>query len=297
MKEADRQRAFEKIDLTGKTIVFTGGTDGMGVPAVKKLAKMGATIMLLGRNEAKTKAVVTTLNVLANKENVHYVHCDLASQASIRQAAEIVLSKCPTIDLLINCAGANFDNRRLNEEGFELDWAVNHLAPFLLTHLLLGALQKAPKARIIHLSSATQKYGHIHLNDLQLKKGWSTLAGYAQAKLALNMVTRKLAKELVGTNITVNALNPGFIKTNLTREATGWKALVTRIIEPLFAEKTEIGGDRILRLALSPEFEGVTGQFIYEDAARDPNPEALNDELVEKIWKIFKEHTDINSYI
>ena len=285
---------FLNTDLNGTTVVFTGGTDGMGKAAVEKLAQMGAEIMLLGRGKEKTVAVVSELNKIVNKQNAHYVPCDLASQESIRNAAEMILAKCPKIDLLINCAGANFGQRILTDDGYEMTWAVNHLAPFLLSHLLLERLKESAPARIVNLSSATERSGHIHLDDLQLTKGWSVFKSYPQAKLAMNMITRKLSEELEGTGVTVNALNPGFIKTNLLRNLKGWEALVGVPYMCFFASKPEVGGDRILRVALSKEYETISGQYVYEDAIRDPNPEALDRELVEKVWKISKEQVGID---
>ena len=179
-----RTKDFLNTDLNGKTVVFTGGTDGMGKAAVEKLASIGAEIMLLGRSKEKTVAVVSELNKIANKHNAHYVPCDLASQESIRNAADIILEKCPKIDLLINCAGANFGERKLNKEGHELTWAINHLAPFLLSHLLLERLKESAPTRIVNLSSATERSGHIQFDDLQLSKGWSTFRSYTQAKIS-----------------------------------------------------------------------------------------------------------------
>ena len=280
-------------NLQGKTVVFTGGTDGMGKVAVKKLAKMGATIMLPGRSKEKTRAVVSELNEIAQKKNTQYVPCDLSSQKSIREAAKIILEKCPKIDYLINCAGANFGERKLSEEGYEMTWAVNHLAPFLLNNLLLERLKESAPARIVNLSSATEKSGHIHFDDIQLSKKWSTFRSYTQAKLAMNMATRKMAKELEGTGVTVNALNPGFIKTNLLRETKGWESLVGIPYMFFFASKPDIGGDRILRVALSDEYENVSGKFIYEDKIKDPNPEALDDNIVERVWEISKKHVGL----
>ena len=268
----------------------------MGKAAVEKLAKMGAEIMLLGRNEEKTLAVVSELNEIAKKENAHYVPCDLASLESVRNAAEIILSKCQRVDLLINCAGANFNERKLNDDGYELSWAINHLAPFLLSHLLLDRLKESAPSRIVNLSSAGEKWGHIHFDDLQLSKGWSTAKSYSQAKLAMNMVTRKLSEELEGTGVTVNALNPGFIKTNLLRELKGWEAIVGVPYMFFFASKPEVGGDRILRVALSDEYENASGKFIYEDSIRDPNPEALDDAIVERVLRVSKEQTGIEEF-
>jgi len=286
MAKLIEQQDFLNADLNGKTVVFTGGTDGMGKVAVEKLAAMGATIMLLGRSKEKTLGVVSELNRIANAENTHYVQCDLASQDSIRDAAEIILEKCQRIDLLINCAGANFGNRTLTDNGHEMTWAVNHLAPFLLSNLLLERIKESSPSRIVNLSSATEKSGHIHFEDLQLEKGWSTFKSYTQAKLAMNMCTRKMAKVLEGSGVTVNALNPGFIKTNLLRSLKGWELIVGVPYMFFFASKPEVGADRILRVVLSKEYENVSGQFVDEDAIRDPNPEAMNDDLVERVWNI-----------
>jgi len=295
MKNTDRQKSFEKINLEGKTIVFTGGTDGIGKAAVIKLAKMGARIMLLGRNEDKTKTVVAELNEISGKENTHYVHCDLASQKSIREAARTILHRCTKIDYLINCAGINVVSRQVTKEGYEKNWAINHLGPFLLTNLLLERIKESAPAKIINLSSAMEKYGHICFDDLQTIQKWSLLKTYSQAKLAMNMCTRKMAKDLAGSGVTVNALNPGFIKTNLLRDHNSWTALIGVPYMFFFASKAEVGGDRILRLALSKEFEGVSGKFIFEDAEKDPNPEALNEDIVEKVWAISKEHTSLKN--
>jgi len=298
---------YLQTDLHGKTVVFSGGTDGMGKTAVEKLAKLGARIMLLGRSKEKTMAVVKEINEMAQQTDgdaVHYVPCDLACQKSIRTAASIILEKCSRIDLLINCAGMNSGIRKVTEDGLEMSWAVNHLAPFLLSNLLLDRLKEssssmASSARIVNLSSASEKYGHIHLEDIQLEKsGWSTIKSYSQAKLAMNMCTRKMAKELLSSgsthNVFVNALNPGFINSNLLRDLSGWEMIVGVPLMLFFSSKTEVGADRILRVALSDEYSNVTGQFVYEDAIRDPNPEALDDQLVEKVWALSKSQVGLN---
>lgn len=293
MKKSVRQKSFADMNLSGKTIVFTGGTDGMGREAVNKLAKMNAQIFLLARNEQKTKRVIGELSQLTGNKNVIYIPCDLASQESIRKSARTILTSCQKIDLLINCAGINVATRQVNNDGYEKNWAINHLGPFLLTNLLLERLKESAPARIINLSSAMEKHGHIRFNDLQTVKRWSLLKTYSQAKLAMNMCTRKMAKELENSGVTINALNPGFIKTNLLRDHSGWTALIGVPYMFFCASKPEIGGDRILRIALSSEFENVSGEFVFEDEIRDPNPEALDDAIVEKVWKISKEQVGL----
>jgi NAD(P)-dependent dehydrogenase (short-subunit alcohol dehydrogenase family) len=284
---------FLNKDLTGKTIVFTGGTDGMGKVAVTKLAKMGAKIMLFGRNESKSKQAIKDIQTASGSNNVHYVPCDLASQKNIRNAIKIVLEQCPKIDIVINCAGINAGERIITEDKVEMTWAVNHLAPFLINHLLLDRLKASAPARIVNLSSATEKHGKIRLDDINLSKGWSLFKSYTQSKLAMNMVTRKMAKELEGTNVTVNALNPGFIKTNLLSQTKGWERLIGVPYMYFFASSPDKGADRIIRLAIADEYENVSGKFVYEDAIKTPNKLALDDNLVEKIWQLSKEHIGI----
>ena len=288
-------------DLTGKTVVFTGGTDGMGRLALDKFASLGVSkLMVLGRNEKKTKAVVDAINNNAttkatpNGPIARYVHYDMSQLLSVHEAAKQVLKECSTIDILVNCAGANFDRRWTTDDDMECNWGVNHLAGFLLTQLLLDRLKKSAPSRIVHLSSATESYGHIHLDDIQLENtSWSTFKGYTQAKLAMNMCTRKLAKELEGTKVTVNALNPGFIRTSLVRDLTGLKRIGQIMMNLGVAESADVGADRILTLAIASQYDGVSGEYVYEDHIRDPNKEALDDELVNKVWDLSFQHVGL----
>lgn len=276
-------------DLSGKTIVFTGGTDGMGRVAIEDLARMGASIVLLGRNPQKTHGVCAEVNTSVGVERVRGIVCDLASQASVRAAADEVLRSTPTIDVLVNCAGANFAERRMTEDGVERGWAVNHLGGLLLTHLLLDRLKASAPSRVVHLSSATERLGHIHLDDIHLERSWAPLRSYAQAKLALNMGTRSLARELAGSGVTVNALNPGWIKTaNVGSGGSlkGWRKWVGALSTALFGEPPKAGADRIVTAAIAPQYAELSGAFIYEDHVRDPNKEALDDTLVEKVWEL-----------
>jgi NAD(P)-dependent dehydrogenase (short-subunit alcohol dehydrogenase family) len=227
------------------------------------------------------------------KRTSSFVQCDLSSQDSIRRAANEILHFCPEIHYLINCAGININERKINQDGFEFNWAVNHLGPFLLTHLLLDRIKSTGKARIVHLSSATSRMAHMRMDDLQLTKGWSLFKSYAQAKLAMNMCTQYLAKELKGTGVTVNALNPGFIKSNLLREAKGFNAIIGIPYMFFCASKTEVGAERIVRVALSDEYENKTGNYIHEDKIMTSNKETLDENLVKRVWDISMKHVGL----
>ena len=285
-----RKHPVESVqrDLTGMTVVFTGGTDGMGRVAVGRLAKMNATLFILGRNPEKTARTVDELNRLVGEERASGLTCDLGSLASVRTCAATLLEQGPRINLLVNCAGANIYERTVNSDGYEMNWAVNYLGPYLLTHLLLDSIRESAPARIVNLSSATEIWGRIHFGDLQLTRNWSLFKSYAQAKLATNMATIALARRLEGTGVTVNALNPGFIRTALLRDITGIQK-ISRPVMNRFASPPEVGAERILTVALSPRYDSVSGKYIYEDAIRPPNKEALDDAIVERLWPLTQE--------
>ena len=275
-------------DLTGMRVVFTGGTDGMGHLAVRRLAQMNATLHIVGRNPEKTAQTVDDLNRVAGTARAVGVECDLGSLASVRACASTLLEQCPRIDLLVNCAGILVLERTLSPDGYELTWAVNYLGPFLLTQLLLDRIRESAPARIVHLSSSAAGAGRIHFDDLQLAHDWSGLKAYSQSKLATNMATRALARRLDGTGVTVNALHPGFTRTALVRDATGMGRL-WRLMMKTFASPPEVAAERIVTVAVSPQYDGVSGQYVYEDAVRQHDRKALDDAAVERLWSLSQE--------
>lgn len=272
-------------NLSGKTIVFTGGTDGMGRVAVKMLYDMGADVVLLGRNEAKGAAITSGLASSEGRGSVTFYRCDLALMQSVRECAERLLADYSRIDVLVNCAGANLSERVTTKEGFETVWAVNYLGPFLLTNLLLQRVKGSAPARIVNLASDTEALGHIQFDDLQHEHGFSALKSYAQAKLAVNMFTIDLALSLKDTGVTVNSLNPGFISSNLLRDMKGIQGLFRPIMR-FVASPPEVGADRIVRLAMSPEYQGITSVYVSEDAITAPNPEALDQTVRDQLLQV-----------
>ncbi len=264
-------------DLTGRTVVFTGGTDGMGRAAVERFAAMGAEICLFGRDPQKTRRVADEL--AGHKGPVTPVACDLGSLDQVRGAAGEVPAR---IDFLINCAGVNTPERRLSADGYEMNFAVNYLGPFLLIELLLERL--TPSARIVNLTSGTQEVARLNLDDLQLETGWSLLQSYARAKLCMIMHARDVARR----GASINCLNPGYIRTKLSRSGSLFSKLFGGLAAPAW-----VGGERILAAALDSAYEGVSGQYIHEDRLLDPNPQALDDDKVARLMALSRQMTGL----
>ncbi len=264
-------------DLTGRTVVFTGGTDGMGRAAVERFAAMGAEICLFGRDPQKTRRVADEL--AGHKGPVSPVACDLGSLDQVRGAVDQVPAR---IDFLINCAGVNTTERRLSADGYEMNFAVNYLGPFLLIELLLERL--TPSARIVNLTSGTQEVARLNPDDLQLETGWSPLQSYARAKLCMIMHGRDVAWR----GASINCLNPGYIRTKLSGSGSLFSKLFGGLAAPAW-----VGGERILAAALDSAYEGVSGQYIHEDRLLDPNPQALDDDKVARLMALSRQMTGL----
>jgi len=277
-----RPLAVTRRDLSGMRVVFTGATDGMGRLAAQRLTEMKATVYVLGRNPSKTARAASDFNRLAGEERAFALPCDLASLGSVGECADRLLATCPRIDALVNCAGINTPRRLMTADGHEMNWSVNYLGAALLTDRLLGRMRESAPARIVNLTSAMTRFGRIRFDDLQMTSGWSTLAAYAQAKLATNMATIALARRLEGSGVAVNALNPGFIRTSLLRHYTG-AMRASQLAMRWLASPPEVGAERILRLAVSPECEGVTGKIFHEDKARSPVGSEADEAAIEQL--------------
>lgn len=276
-------------DLRGKNILLTGGTDGIGRVAAERFVQMGANLCVLGRDPDRTQRVVSELSATPNTGEISKVLCDLSLLDQVRRAAAQVLEAYEQIDLLINCAGTNVPERRVTPEGYEFNFVVNYLAPFLLTELLVPRLKANPQARILHLTSAAQEVAKLDFDDLHSEKKWTMLGSYAQAKLCLIMHGQDLAKRLKGSGVTCNALNPGFIQSKLSGGHTkGLAGLFSKIFGRL-AAPTWVGGERIVAAVLGSEYQQVSGKFIYEDMLLEPNPLALDEKNVDRLMQVSRE--------
>jgi NAD(P)-dependent dehydrogenase (short-subunit alcohol dehydrogenase family) len=259
-------------DLNGKTIVFTGGTDGIGRAAVEMLYEMGANVILLGRNKTKAEGVVKRLNI-NGKGRASIQICDLALMDSVKACAERILAEHRQIDILVNNAGINMTKRVITNDGFETNWAANYFGPRLLTELLLDRIKESAPARIVNLTTNTEFISEIDFNDIQSRANFASDESYVESKLTMNIFTIDLAKRLEGTGVTANSLCPGYIRSNLLSHLEGVEKLMGKIMHYM-ASPTEVGADRIVRLAISSAFNDVTGIYVCEDEVKPHHIEA-----------------------
>lgn len=289
----------QEWSLQDKYVLITGATNGIGFAAAKAIASRGANIGIIARSPERAEKVSTLLKEQTSKPiKVDIFIADLSSQRSIRQVAQQILERCPQIDILVNNAGALYDTFQKTEEGLEMTWALNHLAPFLLTSLLLDRLKESDSARVINTSSHGHKmvkngFDFDHINGEHLYTGVKKLMGgptlrYAQTKLANILFTSELAHQLEGTNITVHCFDPGLVASNFNQN-NGKMAKATMAVMKLFSRTPEEGADTLIWLAELEDVSGLNGQYCADRQLKEPTEVAADRELAKKLWKISEE--------
>ncbi|HQT83021.1 MAG TPA: SDR family oxidoreductase [Candidatus Paceibacterota bacterium] len=269
-----------------RIILVTGGTSGIGKETVKQLAATGASVVFTARDEAKAKQVREEIIKETGNTGVEYLVCNLASLASVRACADAVKERWSGINVLINNAGVLPQERQESEDGIELNLAVNFLAPFLLTNLLLPLLKANAPARVINVSSSMHTEGDIDFADLEGKNHFDKYKAYAQSKLALLLFTRKLARDLKGTGVTANALHPGVVGTEMTmRNVRGMNPVTAFVFKRTLISPAQ-GAETSVYLATSPEVAEVSGAYFDKKKAVPASPLADDKESAEKLWDI-----------
>ncbi len=270
-----------------KTYVITGGSDGIGLECASQIAagEPDCRIVLVGRNPGRTASAVGRIRAESPRSRVDSLLCDFADQAAVRRLAEDLLRTCGRIDVLVNNAGTVFARRTLTADGIEATFAVNHLAGFLLTELLLERIRESAPARIVFTSSVGHFTGTLDLDDVGFEHGYSIMRAYSRAKLANVLTARHLAERLEGTGVTVTSLHPGTIATNIWSGAP-WFARPVLALMKRRMESPETGGSRLAYLASSPELEGHTGGYYDRNRLRDPSDLARNDELGRRLYDL-----------
>lgn len=272
-----------------KTIIITGSNSGIGKEAAHNLAKSGHRILMLCRDSEKSKQVQREIISQSGNENVFLIPIDLADPVSIRSAVAQIKRENPVIDVLVNNAGIYKVKRQETPGGVEMTLAVNFLAPFMLSQMLLENLQASGNGRIINLVSELYKNGSIDFDNLMLEKGYKAGDAYANAKLATVLYTVALAKKIENTGLCVNAMHPGVLATDTFRD---YPALLTKVLN-LFLEKPHKGGERIAYLAISDEVQAVSGKYFYKSEARPIELPNLASGTTEKLWQLAEELTGL----
>lgn len=273
-------------DLSGKTVLITGATSGIGLEAAGAMAGAGARTIIVGRNPDKTSAVLELIRRRSGSGSVESLLCDFTSQAAIHLLAEKVRERCPRLDVLVNNAGTVFARRTLTGDGIEATFAVNHLGYFLLTRLLLDRLVASAPARIVNVASREHYRGTLDFGDLGFEHGYTIMKAYARSKLANVLFTRRLARILEGTGVTANAVHPGVIATHIWDGAPAWTQPLFAVIKPLFMSTPAEGAARITYLASNPEVAGASGCYFEKNRPRPPSELALDEALGERLWEV-----------
>ncbi len=247
-----------------KTIIVTGSNSGIGKEAALNLAKAGHRILMLCRDSEKSIQARDEVISQSGNKNVILFPVDLAEPQSIRTTVEAIKNQYEEIDVLVNNAGLHKAKRAETADGIEMTFAVNYLAPFMLSELLLENLEASGNGRIINVNSDVYKGGSIDLADLMMEKGYKAGAAYSNSKLANILNTIELAKRTRGKGVTVNAMHPGVLATSVFRDYPTW---IMKVVN-LFLEKPEKGGQRIAYLAISDEVKEITGSYFYKTEKR-----------------------------
>jgi NAD(P)-dependent dehydrogenase (short-subunit alcohol dehydrogenase family) len=281
--------------MDGKVCVVTGATSGVGYNTAKRLAQGGAQIVMVCRNEQKALAVKEELQQ-QYAVRVDVVLADFSSLAEVRKAAEVINNNYPRLDVLINNAGVHYTRRSLNKDGFEMVFAVNHLASFLFTRLLLDKLIESAPARIIQINSQGHRFGGLDLSDLNwARRRYKALQGYGASKIAQLLTVWEFSDRLKGGGVTINAVHPGEVKSNIGMNNDRLYRLYKRYFLWWMLKDPTISAEAIYYHAAAPEMANVSGKFFNLTIDEKPAAHALDRSLGAKVWKISEELTGLSN--
>jgi retinol dehydrogenase 12 len=269
--------------MRDKVVVITGATSGVGEVAARRLAGMGARIVLVARDKTRGRETLTRLHN-SNPSVSHSIHYgDLSRISEMKRLAVEIAAAEPRIDVLINNAGAMFGSRRMTEDNLELTFAINHMAYFVLTLGLRERLLASSQARIVNTASDAHKGRVLDFGDLQAMRGFSAVNVYGRSKLCNILFTRELSRLWGGKRVTANCLHPGFVATRFGDGSGGFLSRVMRVAK-LFAISPEKGAETIVYLASSPEVASVSGEYFYKCRATMPTADARDDTAAKRLW-------------
>lgn len=278
--------------MKGRVCLITGGTNGIGLETARALAKMGAKVVIVGRNPAKTEDTVAQLKQSTGSQHIDYLIADLSLMAQVRQLADDFKARYDRLDVLLNNAGAMFTNRQLTSEGLEMTFALNHLSYFMLTNLLLDILVDTAPARIINVSSDAHRIGELDFDNLQGEKSWHAFKIYGASKLMNILFTKELAHRLENTGVTANALHPGMVSTSFGRNNGAIWNFIFMLTRP-FSKSPADGAKTSVYVASAPELTTVSGQYFDDAQLKQPSKAAYDVEAQQRLWTISEEITGV----
>jgi retinol dehydrogenase-12 len=280
---------FEQQDLMGKVCLVTGATAGIGQATAMLLAKRGATVIGIGRNRTKNEYSTQRIKEETANPAVEYMLADLSSQKEIRALAQQFHEKYDRLDVLVNNAGATFGRRLESVDGIEMTFALNHLGYFLLTNLLRETLEASRPSRVINVSSSLHKLGKIDFDNIPLEKGYARSKAYQRSKLANIGFTYEMARRLCSCEVTVNAMNPGLVNTNVGQVAGGVAAKMKGLVDRIAGLTPEEGAQTIIYLATSPDVVGVTGRYFVKEKSIPSSKVTYDLDFCRRLWDVSEE--------
>jgi retinol dehydrogenase-14 len=281
--------------MDDKTVLITGGTGGIGKATAIGLSRLGARVGITGRDRPRAEAAAADIGSASGNSAVDVFVADMSSQAQVRRLAEEVLDAYPRLAVLVNNVGGFWNTRRVTVDGHEHTFALNHLAPFLLTNLLLDRLRASAPARIVTLSSGAQAMGRIDFDDLQGARSFSGQRAYNQSKLANVMFTYELARRLEGSGVTATVLHPGVVRTGFGAEdPAAWQRIFLPVVRP-FMKSPEGGADTPIYLASAPEVAGVSGRYFANRRPKRSNKASYDIAAQTRLWQVSAELVGLTS--
>lgn len=287
------ENVSEQTTIKDRVVMVTGANSGIGKAASLALAKKGATVVMVARNKERGERARSEIIRKSQNNSVDLLLADLSSLESVRILASEFQKKYSKLHVLINNAGLFNQRRRVTADGYENTFATNYLASFLLTNLQLSLLKASAPSRIINVSSVGHYNGHINFEDLNLEKEYGGWKAYGQSKLALVLFTHELAKKLLGTGVTVNAVHPGTVATNIWSRPFGPASFIM-VLPKLFMTSPEKGAETIVYLASSPDVKDLNGEYVEKLKAKKSSDESYDEEIAQRLWDVSAKLTHLS---
>ena len=278
--------------MNGRVCLVTGGNNGIGKETAVGLAGMGATVIIVSRNTGKGEAALADIKERSGNDSVTLMVADFASLAAVRGLAKDFQGRHKELHVLVNNAGGFNSARSETEDGYEVTFGVNHLAPFLLTQLLLDLLKSSAPSRVINVSAGAHSRASMNFDDLNAEEKYGGLSAYGQSKLANVLFTNELARRLEGTGVTANSLHPGVVKTGFGRNSGGVMSFGIKIahaVGGVFFLSPEQGAETSVYLASSPDVASASGQYYAKKKAVPSNDESNDPAIAKRLWQVSEE--------